>query len=54
MANEKEYKEIFEIIVDYDEFGNLKNNSQLKWLAYVNNELSKKILIRHFEKLLNN
>lgn len=43
-----------EIIVDYDEFGNLKNNSQLKWLAYVNNELSKKILIRHFEKLLNN
>ena len=42
-----------EIIVDRNEDGIIKNNSELKWLAYVNNDLSKKILIKHFEKMLN-
>jgi len=38
-----------EIVVDRDENGNMKNNSQLKWLAYVNTELAKKVLIKWFE-----
>lgn len=40
-----------EIIVDREENGNLKNNSQLKWLAYVNTELAKKVLIKWFENI---
>lgn len=38
-----------EIIVDKDETGKLKINAQLKWLAYVNTELAKKVLIKYFE-----
>lgn len=39
-----------EIITDKDGNGNLKNNAQLKWLAYVNTELAKRVLIKWFEK----
>lgn len=42
-----------EIITDKDDNGNLKNNAQLKWLAYVNSELAKRVLIRWFEKNYN-
>lgn len=40
-----------EIITEKDVSGNAKNNTQLKWLAYVNTELAKKILIKYYEKL---
>lgn len=43
-----------EIVTVKDVNGNLKNNAQLKWLAYVNTELAKKNLIKyyaHFIKL---
>ena len=39
-----------EIVVDKDENGNLKNNAQLRWLAYVNTELAKRVLIKWFDK----
>ncbi len=39
-----------EIVIDKDEKGNLKNNATLKWFAYVNTELARKILIKYFEK----
>jgi len=42
-----------EIIVNKDTSGVVKNCAQLKWLAYVSNELSKKILIKYFERILN-
>ena len=38
-----------EIIVDKGDDGQLIMNPQLKWLAYVNTELAKKILIKYFE-----
>lgn len=41
-----------EIFVDRNNRNVIKNNVQLKWVAYVNNELSKKILIKYFEKRL--
>lgn len=41
-----------EIITEKDEDGNLKNNAQLKWLAYVNSEYAKKVLIKWLEKLM--
>ena len=40
-----------EIVVDKDENGNLINNAKLRWFAYVNTELARKILIKYFEKL---
>lgn len=40
-----------EIVTDKDDDGNLKNNAQLKWLAYVNTEFAKRVLIKYFEKL---
>lgn len=43
-----------EIIVDKDENGELKNNAELKWLAYVNTELAKKVLIKWFENKMDN
>ncbi len=43
-----------EIIVERESNGNLKNNSQLKWLAYVNTEQAKKVLIKWFESLQTN
>ncbi len=39
-----------EIITEKDAYGNAKNNAQLKWLAYVNTELAKRVLIKYFEK----
>ncbi|MBQ3493908.1 MAG: HD domain-containing protein [Clostridia bacterium] len=41
-----------EIVVEKDENGDIINNAQLKWLAYVNSDLAKKCLIRRFESLL--
>lgn len=43
-----------EIIVERDSKGTIKNNAQLKWLAYVNTELAKKSLIKYFEKIIKN
>ena len=40
-----------EIITGGSENGKIKNNAQIRWLAYVNTELSKKILIKYFEKV---
>ena len=39
-----------EIITDKDSKGNLTNNAQLKWLAYVNSDLAKRALIKYLEK----
>lgn len=39
-----------EIVVEKDENGELKNNVMLRWLAYVNTEGAKRILIRYFEE----
>lgn len=39
-----------EIVVEKNEDDSIKYKVQLKWLAYVNNELSKKNLIKYFEK----
>ncbi|MGN1208432.1 MAG: HD domain-containing protein, partial [Christensenellales bacterium] len=41
-----------EIITEKDDNGNLKNNAQLKWLAYVNSEYAKKVLIKWLEKMM--
>lgn len=38
-----------EIIVDKNTNGEIKNNAELRWLAYVNTDLSKKNLIKWFE-----
>lgn len=38
-----------EIVTEKDEVGNLKNNANLKWFAYVNTELAKRVLIKWFE-----
>lgn len=42
-----------EIIVDKNEDGEIINNAEIKWLAYINSPLAKKVLIRYFEKMLN-
>lgn len=39
-----------EIFTEKDENGNLLNNAQLKWLAYVNTTLAKKALIKYFDR----
>lgn len=41
-----------EIIVDKNSNGELVNNAKLRWLAYVNTELAKKILIKWFEEII--
>ena len=41
-----------EIIVDRDEEGNILNNANLKWFAYVNTDHAKKCLIKYFETKL--
>lgn len=41
-----------EIVVDKSENGVLNNDAQLRWLAYVNTELAKKILVKYFENLI--
>ena len=38
-----------EIVIEKDENGNLINNAKLRWLAYVNTEFAKKVLIKWFE-----
>lgn len=38
-----------EIVIDKDVNGRTKNNAKLKWLAYVNSEFAKKVLIKNFE-----
>lgn len=40
-----------EIVTSKDDQGDPTNNAQLKWLAYVNTELAKRVLIKYFEKL---
>lgn len=39
-----------EIVVEKAEDGKIIEMAQLKWLAYVNTDFAKKILIKHFEK----
>lgn len=41
-----------EIVLAKDDEGNLIKSPQLRWLAYVNTELAKKILIKYFESML--
>lgn len=42
-----------EIFVEKDVDGFVKNNSDLRWLMYVNTDFAKKNLIKHFEHLYN-
>lgn len=42
-----------EIVTEKDDNGKSKNNAKLRWLAYVNTELAKKILIKFFEERVN-
>ena len=39
-----------EIFVDKGAHGEIKNNAELKWFAYVNSDLAKKVLIKHFQR----
>ena len=41
-----------EIITEKDTNGGLKNNAELRWLAYVNTELAKRVLIKYFENFV--
>ncbi|MBQ7798367.1 MAG: HD domain-containing protein [Clostridia bacterium] len=41
-----------EIVLDKKSSGEIKNNAELKWLAYVNTDLAKKYLIKYFEKCI--
>jgi len=41
-----------EIIVEKDAKGEIKNNAELKWLAYVDTELAKRVLIKYFNMRL--
>ena len=41
-----------EIMVVRDSNGEIKNNAQIKWLAYANTEQAKRKLIKYFEKML--
>ena len=41
-----------EIFVEKNKDGEIKCNSQLKWLAYVNTDYAKKVLIKKYEKEL--
>ena len=42
-----------EIVVDKDEAGEIVNNAELKWFAYVNTDYAKKVLIKFFERKSN-
>lgn len=44
--------DMVEIAVSRDESGRIINNASLNWLAYVNTDLAKKILIKFFQKKL--
>ena len=39
-----------EIVIDKNSNGTIKNNAELRWLAYVNTDFAKKNLIKWFEK----
>lgn len=39
-----------EIVVDKDDLGEIVNNAELKWFAYVNTDYAKKVLIKFFER----
>lgn len=39
-----------EIFVEKDESGEVINNAELKWFAYINTDFAKKVLIKYFEK----
>ena len=39
-----------EIVVAKDGCGEIKNNAELKWFAYVNTDYAKKVLIKYFER----
>lgn len=41
------------VVVSKDENGVVKRCPELKWFAYVNTDLAKKVLIKHFENLIN-
>lgn len=41
-----------EIIVDKNNKGEIKNNAELRWLAYVNTDFAKKNLIKEFSKYI--
>ena len=41
-----------EIIVDKNSKGEIKNNAELRWLAYVNTDFAKKNLIKEFSKYI--
>lgn len=43
-----------EIIVEKNKDGEIKCNAELKWLAYVNTDYAKKVLIKKYEKELKN
>ena len=38
-----------EVVVDKDSFGAIKNKAKIRWLTYVSDDMSKKILVRYFE-----
>ena len=41
-----------EIVVDKSSNGAIKNNAELRWLAYVNTDFAKKNLIKEFSKYI--
>ena len=42
--------DMIEIVVKRNEFGDILPTAELKWLAYVQTDLSKQVLIKYFEK----
>ncbi len=42
--------DMVEIVVDKNDKGEIVNNAEIKWLAYVNTDNAKRILIKEFEK----
>lgn len=41
-----------EVFVERDSNGKIKNNADLKWFAYVNTDLAKKVLIKNFQEVM--
>ncbi len=46
--------DMVEIVIDKNEQGEIKLSPDLKWFAYVNTELAKRVLIKWFEKMVKN
>ena len=46
--------DMIEVVVAKNENGEILNMAQVKWLAYVNSEQTKRKLIKYFEKLISN